>query len=147
MKTGILVVLGLMLTNFAQAGRGPLEAVISKVQQCAVLPFTIKDNGQLSYHAMFSQCDEVQIVAPGVATIDLNGHGYVAALTETVDSDEDFYDVDVKDLLSGKIYHIDHVIAYGDVLLGMLSGDTRSVLKTHVQDKADLDSTIIHSRF
>ncbi len=131
MKSAILVMIGLFMVNLAHAadltsGARQLKSIEKRVHECSVLPYTM-EAGRKSYHEIYSQCDDVKVVAKGVATVEIDGHAYVAAISETEDSDADIYNVEIKDLTTGKFLHIDHVFAYGDVMLGLLGGNTTDV--------------------
>ena len=155
MKFSLVILLG-VVSAFAQAGATTiaingsvgryLPNIIDRVSQCSVLPYSLNSDGQKTYHEIVSHCPEVKVVSPGHARIKVAGHTFNANLTEAYDSDGDFYDVNIQDVATGETQVISNVAAYGDILLGVLSGDTAHVSQIQVVLglSADLDSNLLH---
>jgi hypothetical protein len=104
-----------------------LKSITALVRSCVEQPYTFKADGTKMYSELVSHCLYVTIVQKGEAKIELSNRAYDAQITESTDSDGDFYDVKIVDLNTHDEYTMPQVLAYGDVLLGVLQGDTHDV--------------------
>jgi hypothetical protein len=147
MKTFIVLItllLNLSLTAFAagSANNHSVEKYLSNIQdrvrQCSVMPFAVDRNQNRVEHALRSHCPEVKLVhlqdAKPAAKINVAGQRFIARLIETEFSDGDFYDVEIINLYTQENYRIYNVLAFGDVLLGVLGGETKGVTSTLLRE-------------
>lgn len=109
-----------------------LPNIQDRVRQCVTLPYVYQADGIRRDQTLISHCPEVKVL-PVVnhvksAKIRVAGHQFVATLVETEFTDGDFYDVEIRDLQSNDAYRLYNVAAYGDVLLGVLNGNTKGVV-------------------
>ena len=126
-----------------------LHNIVDRVHNCALLPYTINESGARAFHAILSHCPEVKTLANGSAKIKVAGHQYSATLVEATDSDGDFYHVQIKDLDSKEVAILENIPAYGDILLGILSGDTRGIPQVQISDSdvAIVDANLMISTY
>ena len=153
MKTVISSILLLFSMNQAIAAsfgpgdsvRSHLPNLIDRVRSCSVLPFSYRD-GVKVFHALTSHCPEVKVMGPGLAKVKVAAHQYQVSLVEAEDSDGDFYHVQITDLASRDSIQLQNIAAYGDVLLGVLSGDTRGIVQVPVDNSQIeiLDINLLH---
>jgi hypothetical protein len=156
MKFSLLIILG-VVSAFAQANASTgsdsitqhLPNIIDRVSKCSFLPFTIDQDGHKSYHAILSHCPEVKVVSPGVAKIKVASHIYQAVLVESRDSDGDFYDVSIQDVRTGENKAFTNIAAYGDILLGVLGGNTEHVMEQEVNPDVGAigDANLVHATY
>jgi len=148
MKT--LIVLITLFLNFAPravasdqlAAGNTVEKYLSNIQdrvrQCSVLPFAYDNNKNRVEHSLRSHCPEVKLISVDgrvpAAKINVAGQRFVAQLIETDFTDGDFYDVEIRNLYTSESFRIFNVPAYGDVLLGVLAGQTKGVTATLVSE-------------
>jgi len=144
MKKISLILSILVLTSasaFANSVDNTVESHLSnirdRVRQCSLLPYTMKENVKV-YHPLVSHCPEIKVLTKGLAKIKVGGHIFAARLIETEDTDGDFYDVQIRDFRSNDTYLLHNVLAYGDVLLGILDADTRKIPEVFVDDPSYL---------
>ena len=101
-----------------------------RVRACAILPYHYQNNNRVD-HAILSHCPEVRVipVEHGMpeAKIKVGGHQFMATLIETQFSDGDVFDVRIIDLNTKDTYVLSNVLAFGDILLGVLGGSTNGV--------------------
>jgi hypothetical protein len=113
-----------------------LSNIQDRVRQCSILPFVYDAHRMRKEHAFQSHCPEVKLLpvsgAHAMAKIRVAGHQFIARLIETDFSDGDFYDVEIRNLNTQETYRFDNVLAYGDVLRGVLGGETKGVTSTFV---------------
>ena len=128
--------------------RSHLPNLIDRVRSCSVLPYSLRD-GVKVFHALTSHCPEVKVMGPGLAKVKVAAHSYQVALVESEDSDGDFYHVQITDLASRDAIQMNNVAAYGDVLLGVLGGDTRGIVQMPIESSqiAILDINLLHSTY
>ena len=154
MKFSLAIILG-VASAFAQANAatGPitryLPNIIDRVSQCSFLPFTLDKDGQKTYHAVTSHCPEVKVIAPGIAKIKVASHVFNAVLRESPDSDGDFYAVTIQYINSGESQTFPNVAAYGDILLGVLGGNTERLMQQEINPafENNNDSNLVHSKY
>ena len=143
MKTSFLVILSsLVLGSFAQANGTQnatqnaivpyLPYLLNRVENCSINAYTVQ-NGVKSFHALISHCPEVKVVATGVAKVKVAGQIFQIDLVETERTDGDIYDVVIRNVRTLDEYRIYGVMAYGDVLLGVLKGNTSRLPQVQVQ--------------
>lgn len=141
MKAIQTIILSLVLTNAASASvlnntvENNISNIKNRVRECAILPYHYKNNNRVD-HAILSHCPEVKVL-PAVegyapAKIRVAGHVFTAALLETVYSDGDMFDVEIRDIVSSDSFKMTNVLAFGDVLLGVLDGSTNGINPTLV---------------
>lgn len=108
-----------------------LPNIQDRVRQCSVLPYVINANQVSVSHHLRSHCPEVKVLPRDAqvnrAKIKVAGHQFIATLIETEFTDGDFYDVQIQDLRTGDQLRFFNVPAFGDVLLGVLEGNTTGV--------------------
>jgi hypothetical protein len=104
-----------------------LTSISDLVRSCVVQPYSIKADGTKVYAPLKSHCLYVTLINESQAQIQFDRHLYQAQITESRDSDADFYDVLITDLTTNDQMTIPEVLAYGDVLLGVLKGDTHDI--------------------
>jgi hypothetical protein len=108
-----------------------LPNIRDRVRQCTILPFVYDSNRVRKHQSLRSHCPEVKLLSTaeggGVAKIHVYGQQFVARLIETEYTDGDFYDVEIINTSTRESYRIDNVLAFGDVLLGVLGGETKGV--------------------
>ena len=118
-----------------QASANNVEAHLhnmqNRIRSCTVLPYTVK-NGVKVLHQLISHCSEVKMVEKYRAHIKIGGSTFVAQLRESADTDGDFYDVVIRDYISNESFTMHNVLAFGDVLRGVLGGDIKNVQKVYV---------------
>lgn len=106
------------------------------IRSCTILPYAVKD-GVRAYHHLKSHCPQVKVYQVtdhvGRARIKLGSHHFLATVRESLGSDEDFYDVEIREVQSKDTFRISGVLAYGDVLLGVLNGNTNGIPTKRVQ--------------
>ncbi len=143
MKAVILIISLLINAQAAFASTGNtvenlLPNIRDRVRQCTVLKYNYTKNHVRNEHALISHCPEVKVIAnestSAVAKIRVSGHQFIATLIETQYSDGDFYDVEIRDLVSKDSYRIYNTLAYGDILLGVLEGNTHGVTTSLVNE-------------
>lgn len=135
MKAAIIILsLVLQFTSVAASANSVerlLPNIRDRVRQCTIIPFTYNENKTRVEHALKSHCPEVKVLPTAnyqvTAKIKVAGHRFIATLIETEFTDGDFFDVEIRDLESNDVYRIYNALAYGDVLLGVLDGNTRGV--------------------
>ena len=143
MKAVILIISFLISAQAALASTGNtveklLPNIRDRVRQCAVLPYSFTKNNVRKDKALVSHCPEVKVL-PKVdhkikAKIRVAGHQFIATLIETQYTDGDFFDVEIVDLASSESYRIYNTLAYGDILLGVLEGNTHGVSTSFVNE-------------
>jgi hypothetical protein len=115
-----------------------LPNIRDRVRQCSILPFAFDANQVRKEKALQSHCPEVKLIpvagAHAMAKIRVAGHQFVAQLVETDYSDGDVFDVEIRNLNTLETYRIYNVLAFGDVLLGVLGGETKGVSTLHVRE-------------
>jgi len=108
-----------------------ISNIRDRVRQCSILPFAFNANNVRIEHSLRSHCPEVKLIAGHgslpAAKIHVAGQQFTAQLIETQYSDGDFYDVEIRNVFTNETYRFDNVLAYGDVLLGVLGGETKGV--------------------
>ena len=115
-----------------------LNEIVSRVRDCSVLPVSYSQDGVKTLHALESHCPEVKTLTGGSAEVKVASHAYSVVLVASPDSDGDFYDVQIKDIASSEIHTLPNVLAYGDVLLGILNGNTNGLKTVLVSDPAEI---------
>jgi hypothetical protein len=111
----------------------------SRVLECSVLPYTVDANGTKTEHALISHCADVKVVSPGLAEIKVSGAVFRASLKDSPDADGgDLNDVTLQDVATGESKVYSNVLSYGDVLRGVLGGDTTHVFQKRVTDATAL---------
>jgi hypothetical protein len=154
MKTTLALILGmtvqLSLANATQSTNlveRLLPNIMNRVSECSVRPYTVDQNGSKTYHAMISHCPEVQVTSPGVATVKVDAYTFQAVLSESPDSDGDFYHVTIQDVQSGQTAVMQNVPAYGDILLGLMGGNGARIREQQIvtgdADSARADSLLV----
>ena len=125
-----------------------MSAVVEQVRACSMIPVTLCEKVPV-FHALTSQCPEVKVVAPGVAKVKVEGRIYLVSLVESEISDGDFYHVQIKDMSSGEQVRYLNVLAFGDVLLGVLNGNTEGLTQTRVDPSLAraLDVNLLKMKF
>lgn len=156
MNTAIYLILGALSMNTSQAGSQNLlpalqtrmNAVVEQVRACSIIPVTLREEVPV-FHALTSQCPEVKVVAPGVAKIKVEGRTYLVSLVESEISDGDLYHVQIKDMSSGEQVRYLNVLAFGDVLLGVLNGNTEGLTQTRIDPSLAraLDVNLLKMKF
>ncbi len=101
------------------------------VRSCSVQPFALKD-GIKVYHRLISHCPQVKVLEKGKAQIKLGSHVFHVTLVDSPSTDDDFYDVIFKDFDSNDTFRVRNVLAYGDVLIGILNGDKSGLPQVYV---------------
>ena len=147
MKAIILIISVVLSSTTAFATGSSVEKFLpnirDRVRNCTVLPYHYNKNNVRVEQALLSHCPEVKLVpaidggAAGVkfsAKIRVAAHQYTARLIETAYSDGDFYDVEIRDVVSNEVYRIYNVLSYGDVLLGVLEGQTNGLMTAFVNE-------------
>jgi len=138
MKKCILVILGAALSLSAAHAASDLELllpkILNRVAECSVRPYSVSAQGIKTYHAILSHCKDVQVTSPGNALIRIEGHEVRTVLSESADSDGDFYEVTFQDARSGESLVLNSVPAYGDVLLGILGGRSAHLVDQEVPE-------------
>jgi len=108
-----------------------LPNIQDRVRQCTILPFVYDSNNVRKEQALRSHCPEVKVVhtskGHAEAKIHVYGQQFVARLIETEYTDGDFFDVEIINLQSKEALRVYNVLAFGDVLLGVLGGETNGV--------------------
>ena len=108
-----------------------LPNIRDRVRQCTILPFVYDANRIRKQKSLRSHCPEVKLIVNTqgnvVAKIHVYGQQFVARLIDTEYTDGDFYDVEIVNANTRESYRIDNVLAFGDVLLGVLEGETKGV--------------------
>jgi hypothetical protein len=117
-----------------------LPKIVDHVTSCSILPYSIGVDGQQTNHALISRCPTVKIINPGQAEIKVNGEMFLANLEESPDSDGDLYEVTFHNVVTGEKHTFSDVPAFGDILLGVLGGDSSHVLAKQVVDGTNLAS-------
>ncbi len=115
-----------------------LSNIQDRVRQCSVLPYAFDRNQNRVEQALRSHCPEVRLIQGQgkipAAKINVAGQRFVAQLVETEFTDGDLYDVEIVNLNTKENYRIYNVLAFGDVLLGILGGQTNGVTSTLVSE-------------
>ena len=108
-----------------------LPNIRDRVRQCTILPFIYDSNHVRKEQSLRSHCPEVKLIKSVqggvVAKIHVYGQQFLARLIETEYTDGDFYDVEIVNAHTQESYRIDNVLAFGDVLLGVLGGESKGV--------------------
>lgn len=106
-----------------------LPNIKDRVRNCTILPYLFDENQMRVEYALRSHCPEVKVLEDqkNAAKIKVAGHRFIATLIETELSDGDIFDVEIRDMDSGEIFRFYNVLAFGDVLLGVLEGNTGGV--------------------
>jgi hypothetical protein len=108
-----------------------LSNIRDRVRQCSVLPFVYDAQRNRKEYALQSHCPEVKLIAVSGAhpavKIRVSGQQFMARLIETDFSDGDFFDVEILNLNTQESYRFDNILAYGDILRGVLGGETKGV--------------------
>ena len=104
-----------------------LPRIANFVRNCVVQPYSIKADGNKAFGLLKSHCVAVTVIHEKLAQVLYYRHLYQIQILESADSDADFYDVQVTDLVTNEKASMTEVLAYGDVLLGVLGGDTHDV--------------------
>lgn len=119
------ILIASLVTQAANAGviEAHLKNIQDRIRACVILPYTVKNERKV-YHALISHCPEVQVFSKGKAQIKVGGSTYQAVLVATENTDGDFYDVVIREPISNDRYRMTNVLAYGDVLLGILAGES-----------------------
>ena len=139
MKTFKFLSLGALLFMSAGVHAATLNSVEAKlpniqdrVRQCTSVEWVKDRHENVRFSDLKSHCPEVKVISANGNTkvkVKVAGHQFVATLLETDFTDGDFYDVLIADLSTGDQYRMDNVLAYGDVLLGVLEGNLTGVKK------------------
>ena len=111
-----------------------LPHIMDRVRQCSIIPVSHNKEGHGTNHAMISHCPEVKVLAPNKAKIKVMSHIYTAQITDSVDSDGDLSRLVITDMASNEQFEVDHVLAFGDILLGVLMGNTHGVYQANLDD-------------
>lgn len=101
-----------------------LGYLVDRVRNCAILPYTINDQGRKVYHAIQSHCPEVRVTGPGTARARVATRTFEIRIEESSYSDGDFFDVEFRDVRTGDQQRYEGILAFGDVLLAVLGGNT-----------------------
>jgi hypothetical protein len=108
-----------------------ISNIRDRVRQCSILPYEFNANNVRVERSLRSHCPEVKLIAGKgalpAAKIHVAGQQFTAQLIETQYSDGDFYDVEIRNVFTNEIFRFDNVLAYGDILLGVLGGETKGV--------------------
>lgn len=108
-----------------------LKNIQNQVRACTVLPYTVK-HGHRVFQNLISHCPSVKLVAQGKAVIKISGITFQAVLVETEYTDGDLYDVVIRDPKSHDQFRMYNVLAYGDILLGVMAGNTQGIRQTYL---------------
>ena len=142
MKTLILSLITLTtLHGFSAQAADPngiqahLRNIQNKVRACSVLPYTF-NNGVKVFHHLISHCAEVHVLGKGKAKIKIGGNVYDLALVATRDTDGDIYHIRLRNSLTNEAMTLKNVPAYGDILLGILDGNSRGIPMQYVSGSA-----------
>ena len=139
MQKILVVVLGLIsVVASANAASGidqVLPSITARVLECSILPYTVDASGIKTQHALVSHCADVKVVSPGHAEIKVAAGTFHVSLKNSPDADGgDLNDVTIQNIQTGEHKVISNVLSYGDVLLGVLGGDTSHVFEKLVTD-------------
>lgn len=140
MKAVILIISLILQSSSTFASVNTVEKLLpnirDRVRNCTILPYQFDDNKMRVEHALRSHCPEVKVLTDrkGAAKIKVAGHQFIATLIETEFTDGDFFDVEIKDLASGEAFRSYNVLAFGDILLGVLEGNTRGISTSLVSE-------------
>jgi hypothetical protein len=156
MKTVFGMIFGLLLSfttltpaqaQIAGIKHSRMNYIVDRVRNCSILPYTMNSNRQKVYHALTSHCPEVKVVGKGTAKIRVDGHAFQVNLVETINSDGDFYDVQITDVVTREVSSVPNILAFGDVLLGVLSGRTQGLPESYVSDRIvpELDQNLVQT--
>ena len=137
MKTIITLTITLLLTtssSFAQSNsvESRLPFIRNLVRTCAVQPYSynVKSNNKV-LHSLISHCPEVTVITPSQglpqAMIKVGGLKFLATMQESESSDGDFFDITIREVGTTDSVKLGGVLAYADILLGILSGNTDGV--------------------
>lgn len=129
-----LSLLTISMISASAASASTVESLLpnirDRVRDCSILPYHYKDNNRVD-HAIMSHCPEVKVVpvehGMPQAKIKVAAHTFIATLIETQFSDGDMFDVEIKDVVTNDSYKMTNVLAFGDVLLGVLGGSTNGI--------------------
>lgn len=133
--------------NFSNSVAQHFGDIANRVRECSVLPYSVDANGAKALHALYSHCPEVKVLPEGVAQVRVAGHRYEVTLLASIDSDGDFYDVQIRDVVSNELYTLANTLVYGDVLLGVLGGNTNGLVESYISDPEllkNIDSLLVH---
>ncbi|MBS1958854.1 MAG: hypothetical protein JST80_05205 [Bdellovibrionales bacterium] len=108
-----------------------LHNIQNQIRACTVLPYSVK-NGRKVLHAIVSHCPSVKVISKTKAIVKIGGMTFQIVMRETADSDGDLYDIVIREPISNDRYKIPNVLAFGDVLLGVLVGDTSGLRMSYV---------------
>lgn len=133
---GVTFAITLVTAVAASAGEtGPistqLESIATRVKQCALLPYSLKESHKTN-HAIMSRCSQIKLGAPGTARITLGDQVFLAKITASANSDGDFYDLTIQSMNTRESAIFQNILAYGDVLLAVVSGDTSKLQTVEV---------------
>jgi hypothetical protein len=142
MKAVILIIISLVLqstSTFAYHENSVerlLPNIRDRVRNCTILPYLFNEHQMRVEHALRSHCPEVKVLSDrnGAAKIRVAGHQFIATLIETEFSDGDIFDVEISDIVSGDTFRFQNVLAFGDILLGVLEGNTQGVSTSLVNE-------------
>jgi len=145
MKALILIISLALSSSTVFAAGSSVEKLLpnikDRVRSCAILPFAMNNNNVRVEHALKSHCPEVKLVPPAdgstkfnTAKIRVAGHQFTAQLIETVYSDGDLFDVEIRDIVTNETYRSYNVLAFGDVLLGVLEGKTTGIVNSLISE-------------
>jgi hypothetical protein len=142
----VILIISLVLSSFSGVAMASPQNSVEKllpnirdrVRHCTVMPYHMDLNHVRVEHSLQSHCPEVKVL-PVInhqvsAKIRVAGHQFIATLVETEYTDGDFFDVEIRDLTSNDSYRIYNALAFGDVLLGVLDGNTKGVTANFVHE-------------
>ncbi|RYZ66724.1 MAG: hypothetical protein EOP09_12225, partial [Proteobacteria bacterium] len=103
------------------------SALQSIVREGVILPVTQKADGNVKLHRLENHSLNIQWESPTRMVLRTEVGEFSVELYESAQSDGDLYDVEITDLKSNERIVNEHVFAYGDVLLGVLGGQTEGL--------------------
>jgi hypothetical protein len=133
MKALIFAALMFSASTVAQANvvETHFKNIQNKIRSCVVLPYSVKNQHRV-YQNLISHCPEVKVVAKGKASIKVGSNTFQAILVETEYSDGDVFDIVIREARSHDQLRLSNVLAFGDILLGLLGGSFEGLQQTYV---------------
>lgn len=108
-----------------------LKNIQNRVRACTVLPYSLK-SGRKVFHQLVSHCPEVKVIDKKKASIKIGSMTFQVIMVESPDSDGDLYNIVIREPISNDRYRIPNVLTFGDILLGVLVGDTQGLRQSFV---------------
>ena len=125
-----------------------LASIVNHVTLCSLAPYTVKEDGVKVMHELQSQCSDVKVISRGVAKFKVEGYVFKASIVESDQSDGgDLDDVTIQEVKSGDHYTIEGVLAFDDVLLGVLHGDLSHVTQKEIASSEVNDFGLLKASF